>query len=127
MKPQMRHLRSLLESFDWWNLTPVIPGDAVFQDASGAAVYAHTPRVHLLYFYGKNTRTGRISTLKSGVGLEVRWYNPRSGEYQEAALPVREADGFWTLASRPDPEDWVLCLFEPSDSEGVRNQSFIDI
>jgi len=124
---QMRHLRSLLESFDWWNLTPVIPGDAVFQDASGAAVYAHTPRVHLLYFYGKNTRTGRISTLKSGDGLEVRWYNPRSGEYQEAALPVREADGFWTLPSRPDPEDWVLCLFEPSDPEGVRNQSFIDI
>jgi len=124
---QMRHLRSLLESFDWWNLTPVIPGDPVFQDASGAAVYAHTPRVHLLYFYGKNTRTGRISTLKSGDGLEVRWYNPRSGEYQEAALPVREADGFWTLPSRPDSEDWVLCLFEPSDPEGVRNQSFIDI
>lgn len=124
---QMKYLRNLLESFDWWNLTPVIPGDPVFQDASGAAVYAHTPRVHLLYFYGKNTRTGRISTLKSGDGLEVRWYNPRSGEYQEAALPVREADGFWTLPSRPDPEDWVLCLFEPSDPEGVRNQSFIDI
>ncbi len=124
---QMRYLRNLLESFDWWNLTPVIPGDAVFQDASGAAAYAHTPHVHLLYFYGKNTRTGRISTLKSRDGLEVRWYNPRSGEYQEAALPVREADGFWTLPSRPDPEDWVLCLFEPSDPEGVRNQSFIDI
>ncbi|MBO5581164.1 MAG: DUF4038 domain-containing protein [Bacteroidales bacterium] len=123
---QMRYLRNLLESFDWWNLTPIIPGDPVFQDASGAAAYAHTPCVHLLYFYGKNTRTGRISTLKSGDGLEVRWYNPRSGEYQEAALPVREADGFWTLPSKPDLEDWVLCLFEPSDPEGVRNQSFID-
>ena len=105
---QMRHLRTLLESFDWWNLTPVIPGDPVFQDASGAAAYAHTPCVHLLYFYGKNTRTGRISTLTSGDGLEVRWYDPRTGAYRDATLPVREDDGYWTLPPRPDDEDWVL-------------------
>ena len=105
---QMRHLRTLMESFDWWNLTPVIPGDPVFQDASGAAAYAHTPCVHLLYFYGKNTRTGRISTLTSGDGLEVRWYDPRTGAYRDATLPVREDDGYWTLPPRPDDEDWVL-------------------
>jgi hypothetical protein len=105
---QMRHLRTFLESFDWWNLTPVIPGDPVFQDASGAAAYAHTPCVHLLYFYGKNTRTGRISTLTSGDGWEVRWYDPRTGAYRDATLPVREDDGYWTLPPRPDDEDWVL-------------------
>ena len=81
---------------------------AFFRDASGAAVYARTPGVHLLYFYGKNTRTGSISTLSSGTGMDVRWYNPRSGEFLEASRPVRDADGYWTLPPKPDDEDWVL-------------------
>jgi len=105
---QMKYLRSYLESIDWWNLTPVLPGDPVFRDASGAAVYARTPGVHLLYFYGKNTRTGSISTLSSGTGMDVRWYNPRSGAFLEASRPVREADGYWSLPAKPDGEDWVL-------------------
>ena len=110
---QMRHLRSLLESFDWWNLVPVISGDPVFRDASGAAVYARTPRAHLLYFYGKGTRTGRISTLPSGAEMDARWYDPRTGEFRAAASPVREDDGYWTLPSKPDDEDWVLVIRTP--------------
>ena len=113
---QMRHLRSLLESFDWWNLTPVIPGDPAFRNASGAAAYAHTPAMHLLYFYGKGTETGRISTLKPGVGLDVRWYDPRTGEFREAALPRQEAGGFWTLPLKPDEEDWVLVIRTPENA-----------
>ncbi len=107
---QMRHLRSLLESFDWWNLTPVISGDPVFRDASGAAVYARTSRMHLLYFYGKGTQTGRVSTLVPGAGMDVRWYDPRTGASQEAVPPVREADGYWALPPKPDGEDWVLVI-----------------
>ncbi len=109
---QMIHLKNLLESFDWWNLTPVIPGDPVFRDASGAAVYARTSRVHLLYFYGKETRTGRISGLASDAGMEAQWYDPRTGRFREAALPVREADGYWSLPPKPDEEDWVLEIIE---------------
>ena len=110
---QMRHLRDLLESFDWWNLVPVIPGDPVFRDASGAAVYARTPREHLLYFYGKGTETGRISTLPPEGGTDARWYDPRTGGFREAALPVRESDGYWALPPKPDGQDWVLVLRVP--------------
>ena len=113
---QMRHLRSLLESFDWWDLVPVIPGNPVFRDASGAAVYARTDREHLLYFYGKGTKTGRISTLPPEGGIEARWYDPRTGEYQEAASPVREADGYWALPPKPDEEDWVLVIRTPESA-----------
>ena len=109
---QMRHLRSLLESFDWWNLTPVIPGDPVFRDASGAAVYARTNQWHLLYFYGKGTQTGSISTLPPDAKPETVWYNPRTGEFIEAASPVKEADGYWLLPAKPDEEDWVLEIIE---------------
>ena len=110
---QMRHLRNLLESFDWWYLVPVIPGNPVFQDASGAAVYARTAREHLFYFYGKGTETGRISTLIPGVRMDTRWYNPRTGESRVAASPVRETDGYWTLPHKPDEEDWVLVIQMP--------------
>ena len=110
---QMRHLRSLLESFDWWNLVPVIPGDPAFRDASGAAVYARTAREHLLYFYAKNTRTGRISTLAPGAEMDARWYNPRTGGFQDAASPIQEEDGYWALPPKPDEEDWVLVLRTP--------------
>ena len=107
---QMRWLRDLLESFDWWNLVPVIPGDPAFRDASGAAVYAHTPTMHLLYFYGKGTETGCISTLPDGAVTEVRWYNPRTGAFRAASELRRDADGSWVLPSKPDMEDWVLVL-----------------
>ena len=40
---------------------------------------------------------GRISTLSPLGGMDARWYNPRIGEFQAAALPVREADGYWAL------------------------------
>ncbi len=107
---QMIHLKNLLESFDWWNLTPVIPGDPVFRDASGAAVYARTERMHLLYFYGKGTQTGRISGPVPDAGMQAQWYDPRTGEYRVAANPVREADGYWALPPKPDGQDWVLVI-----------------
>lgn len=110
---QMRHLRALLELFDWWNLVPVIPGDPVFRDDSGAAVYARTPREHLLYFYGKGTRTGRISTLAFGAEMCAEWYDPRTGEFSEAVLPVRGDDGYWDLPAKPDEADWVLVIRTP--------------
>ena len=107
---QMIHLKNLLESFDWWNLTPVIPGDPVFRDASGAAVYARTERMHLLYFYGKGTQTGRISGPVPDAGMQAQWYDPRTGEYRVAANPVREADGYCALPPKPDGQDWVLVI-----------------
>ena len=105
---QMRYLKDYMTSFDWWNLAPVIPGDLVFRDASGAAVYARTPERHLLYFYGKRLETGCISTLSRDVAAETRWYNPRSGEYRPAEAPVPKADGYWSLPPKPDEEDWLL-------------------
>lgn len=108
---QMIHLKNLLESFDWWNLTPVIPGSPVFRNDSSAAVYARTPRLHLLYFYGKGTKTGRISGLAPGV--EAQWYDPRTGESRDAVNPVREADGYWSLPTKPDEQDWVLVIRTP--------------
>lgn len=107
---QMRHLRSLLESFDWWNLVPVIPGDPAFHDASGAAVCARTPERYLLYFYAQNTLSGTLTGLASGASARARWYNPRNGEFHESVQLVTTPDGTLSFPDKPDPQDWVLVL-----------------
>ena len=45
--------------------------------------------------------------------MDARWYDPRTGEFRAAASPVREDDGYWTLPSKPDDEDWVLVIRTP--------------
>ena len=107
---QMRHLRSLLESFDWWNLVPVIPGDPAFRDASGAAVCAHTPERYLLYFYAPNIYTGSLAGLEPGVSVEARWYDPRTGAFREKSILTTRLDGSIVLPEKPDSQDWVLVV-----------------
>ena len=107
---QMRHLRSLLESFDWWNLAPVIPGDPTFRDDSGAAVCAHTPERYLLYFYAPNILTGCLAGLIPGASVEAGWYDPRTGAFRGRSNLTTRPDGSILLPEKPDSQDWVLVV-----------------
>ena len=107
---QMRHLRSFMESFDWWNLVPVIPGDPAFQDKSGAAVCAHTEERYFLYLYAQNTLTGTLTGLVPGASAEARWYDPRNGEFHKNEILSVLPDGTLPLPEKPDRQDWVLII-----------------
>ncbi len=109
---QMIHLRSFLESFDWWNLVPVLPGDKAFEPRSKAYVYARTQDTHVLYFFAKSVDTGEITDLQPDQVLKATWYNPRSGERLASVQVSAGKDGRLALPDKPDSDDWVLMISE---------------
>ena len=109
---QMRYLRNLLESMEWWNLAPVLRDDKAFQDQSGAFAYARTKDVHLLYFYARNTLTGSITDLKPSARYTLTWYNPRTGQHMKAQILKANESGVLSLPQKPDDLDWVMVLKE---------------
>ncbi len=109
---QMRHLRSFMESFDWWNLTPVLKDENAFKAEAFGYVYARTPDTHVLYFFSKDTATGEIADIQAGKILQMAWFNPRTGEYSDPVNISASADGRLILPERPDSEDWVLKISE---------------
>ena len=109
---QMIHLRSFLESFDWWNLVPVLPGDESFEPRSKAYVYARTPNTHVLYFFANSIDTGEITDIQPGKVLKATWYNPRVGERLAPVDVAAGQDGRLSLPDKPDNEDWVLMISE---------------
>ena len=109
---QMGYLRSFMESFDWWNLVPVLPGDKAFRADAKAYVYARTPETHVLYFFSKETATGEITDIQEGKSLQLTWFNPRSGEKSDPIKITVSEEGRLILPERPDTEDWVLQVSE---------------
>lgn len=109
---QMRYLRSFMESFDWWNLVPVLSGDKAFQADAKAYVYARTPETHVLYFFSKETATGEITDIQKGKSLQLTWFNPRSGEKSDPIKITVSEEGRLILPEKPDTEDWVLQVSE---------------
>lgn len=107
---QMGHLRSFMESFDWWNLTPVLSDEKAFKADASAYVYARTAGTHVLYFFSKETATGEITDIQVGKTLQLTWFNPRSGEKRAPVNITAEEDGRLILPEKPDPEDWVLMV-----------------
>ena len=107
---QMGYLRGCLESFDWWNLVPVLPGDKAFQANAKAYVCARTTDTYVLYFFSKETATGEITDIQAGKTLQLIWYNPRSGEKNDPVKVTAGQDGKLVLPEKPDSEDWVLLV-----------------
>lgn len=105
---QMIHLRNFMESFDWWNLVPVLSDDKAFEASSTAYAYARTPDTHVLYFFAKSKDTGEITDIQPDKTLKATWYNPRSGESLAPVEVTSGQDGRLKLPEKPDTEDWVL-------------------
>lgn len=108
---QMKIMRNYLESFDWWNLVPVLCDEPDFEALSSAYAYARTDKRHVLYFFAKNElATGTIRNLEPEAEVRLEWFNPRTGETMPAVEATVKADGSLVLPQRPDVEDWTLTV-----------------
>jgi hypothetical protein len=100
-----------MESFDWWNLVPVLCDQPEFEALSSAYAYARTDKRHVLYFFAKNElATGTVKDLVPGAEVRLEWFNPRTGETLPAVEVTVEADGSLVLPQKPDIEDWTLTI-----------------
>ncbi|MBQ6286744.1 MAG: DUF4038 domain-containing protein [Bacteroidales bacterium] len=108
---QMIHLRNYLESFNWWDMEPVLPGDPSFSPKAAAWAHAKTPDgTHVLYFFSREHLTGTLGGLAPGLEVEQNWYNPRTGQRAEPLFRTVNEEGKLVLPDRPDTQDWVLMI-----------------
>lgn len=110
---QLRYLRSFMESFDWWNLRPILPGDPALRFQEEAEVAARTDRRILIYLFGNEApqkEEGTLLQLTPRQEVKLFWFNPRNGEQSAIQQLHATEEGTLSLPPRPDNEDWVLCV-----------------
>ncbi|MBR4756223.1 MAG: DUF4038 domain-containing protein [Bacteroidales bacterium] len=107
---QMTFMRTLLESFDWWNLVPVLAGDPSFIPEASAYAYARSQETRILYFFSTETKTGALLDFSPGQKISLRWFNPRTGQEAEPFTRHADASGRLDLPERLDTNDWVLLI-----------------
>jgi hypothetical protein len=86
------------KSFEWWKTEP---HDELVNN--GAFCLAEPGRVYAVYL----PRGGDVMVKLEPGPYEAKWFNPRNGEYSQAA----SAHGSkWTSPAASNNEDWVLLI-----------------
>jgi Protein of unknown function (DUF4038)/Domain of unknown function (DUF5060)/Putative collagen-binding domain of a collagenase len=93
------HMVHFLTSLEWWKAEP---HDELVNN--GAYCLAEIGKVYVAYL----PSGGDVNVMLDPGQYQVKWFNPRSGEYSTTA---RTAEGpRWTSPPASDKEDWVLLL-----------------
>jgi hypothetical protein len=102
---QMKHLKKLFTSFEWWRLRPApdtVPDQPGVKDALRFVPVAvaddNSFSLAYLPFGGEVAITSKLPG-------RARWFNPRTGEWAEGETLFR---GGTAKFSAPDTNDWVL-------------------
>jgi hypothetical protein len=112
---QMRILRDVYESVDWWKLEPrpeafkrpldwpEMMSVAVKADGDDTLV-AYIPRGVI------KTRAVKLQGLPAGARYGGQWVNPRTGERTDLEEPLAVEEGQVELPDRRSGDDWVMVL-----------------
>lgn len=113
---QMKHLRTLMQEVNWWELEP----HPEVVSSTDAAVYcaAIPDREYLVYLPHGATRVMLClpctGSSQCSADYQARWFNPRTGEWlvvdEQTLESVRWPLWFLWWAPSPDDQDWVLLL-----------------
>jgi hypothetical protein len=113
---QMGYMRRFYESFRWWKMRPVTD---VFTTTSGEntlfnlpATTADADRSTIVVYFGETYRqdvgSARLVGLREEV-YDLRWFDPRTGEWITATDAALAVDGTLDLPMAPLlSEDWLL-------------------
>ena len=112
---QMRYLRSLYESVEWWNLEP--RPNAVFSLApiledKRILAKAKGDELFVVYFPPRldpEFKQGLLGTDPNAT-YSSQWFNPRNGQVQTRTEGFERDRRLLLLPSPPSREDWILVL-----------------
>ncbi len=110
---QMGYMRKFYEEQRFFELYPYQAG----QDAAGNPFGKKLPlitvtkdRTRWVFYYPESTRkSGEIRGFCPGVYV-LRWFNPRSGQYEGDAEEFEVEGDTWNIPAKPDGGDWCLVL-----------------
>ena len=92
------HMVHFFTSFEWWKANP---HDELVNH--GAFCLAEPGRQYVIYL----PKGGDVTVRLDPGQYEVKWFNPRSGEYSR---PQVVSGPVWTSTSAADGADWVILM-----------------
>jgi hypothetical protein len=112
---QMRHLRTVYESVEWWKLEPrpgAVTVEGKLKDATRPLAKSDGDAAHVVWFPMGSGAKSPASLACGGGPYAATWFDPRTGKREPLAAPLPVADGACALPARPDEEDWILVMKE---------------
>lgn len=112
-------MKKFFQTFDWWNLVPDFndnthfePGDN-FNTLYSVASIGNKVTVLLLYKNGSKDG-GKIIGLDKNTKYVVKWFNPRTGEFEgdeKTGKPADLGNGKYGFnVEKADNLDWVVLV-----------------
>jgi hypothetical protein len=109
---QMKHLRTLMETLEWWNLEPHPEWTSTIVESNTYCAAIHQQQ-YVVYCTGGKVSVPVLVLIAEGLGEEYtgQWFNPRTGEWSEATGEYHGYGTGWIWRTfTPDQDDWILTL-----------------
>lgn len=124
----VRHARSFMEGhLPFWDMEPhdnLVQGEN--GSFGGAECYAIPGEVYAIYF-PNGSSTGRLALQGFNQAFELRWYDPRTGEFVGNVTDLGTGGGLKTLPPPPynNAGDWVALVSEGPALEANRTTASV--
>ncbi|RLE26171.1 MAG: hypothetical protein DRJ61_18590 [Acidobacteria bacterium] len=111
---QMKHLKSLYESLEWWKLVPrlnSIDSNITLGDSQDVLVKSDTDNLFVIYFPNTTVSfNASLTGLTNGEKYAAKWFNPRTGVEQNLPNDLYVNNQKILLPVRPSQDDWFIIL-----------------
>ncbi|MBR2861702.1 MAG: DUF4038 domain-containing protein [Clostridia bacterium] len=107
---QAGYMKQFLQKISWWKLVPDFDYQKRFKASSGWQYACATidNSTYVVYLFNDNTSSGTFVGMNASATYTVKWYNPRTNEYQTVSTNMKPSGTSYTLPAKPDSQDWVL-------------------
>lgn len=107
---QAAYMKQFLQKIQWWKLVPDFDTQKAFKSSVNKDYSCATigSDVYVLYLFNRSTATGKLANMNDSATYTVKWFNPRTNEYQTVSTSIKPSNATYTIPSKPDAQDWVL-------------------
>jgi len=108
----MKYMAEFYTSLEWWKLIPRFEETAWFQAGKGTnyVLASDENKTYVAYFYNETLTTGKLNGMAAGKAYTLKWYDVRTGQYQDTVSITAGSDGTYDVGNKPDAEDWILLV-----------------
>lgn len=108
---QMAYMKKFYEEIRFWEMIPYTgcgEEDTVLFAKKSPLITVNEKRTRAVAYYGDTCRKGiSVGKMEEGV-YQLRWFDPRTGEFSEETESAALKEGMLNLPAKTKPGDWLL-------------------
>ena len=119
---QVAYMKNFFETIEWWKLVPDFDTNEHFKpvkgydfndtnNTMGGSLYSCATienDTYVVYLYNTNIYGGTLTNMDKNSNYILRWFNPRTGQFEGDKKTVKSNDNAEYYFEKPDTNDWVL-------------------